>query len=96
MLPSAWLGEGHGGVYEPIHGSAPDIAGQGVANPMAAVLSGAMLLRHSLGLEQEALAIETAVETVLADGYRTVDIGVDGAQVVGTEEMGDLIVERLA
>jgi 3-isopropylmalate dehydrogenase len=96
MLPSAWLGEGHGGVYEPIHGSAPDIAGQGVANPMAAVLSGAMLLRYSLGLEQEALAIESAVETVLADGYRTVDIGVDGAQVVGTGEMGDLIVERLA
>jgi 3-isopropylmalate dehydrogenase len=96
MLPSAWLGEGHGGVYEPIHGSAPDIAGQGVANPIAAVLSGAMLLRHSLGLEQEALAIEAAVETVLADGYRTLDISVDGAQLVGTEEMGDLIVERIA
>jgi 3-isopropylmalate dehydrogenase len=96
MLPSAWLGEGHGGVFEPIHGSAPDISGQGVANPIAAVLSGAMLLRHSLGLEDEALAIETAVETVLADGYRTLDIRVDGTQLVGTREMGDLIAERIA
>jgi len=96
MLPSAWLGEGHGGVFEPIHGSAPDIAGQGVANPIAAVLSGAMLLRHSLGLEREAVAIETAVETVLVEGYRTLDIRVDGTRLVGPQEMGDLIAERIA
>ena len=96
MLPSAWLGEGHGGVFEPIHGSAPDIAGQGVSNPMAAILSGAMLLRYSLSLEDEARAIERAVETVLDEGYRTPDIHVDGSALVGSEEMGDLIAERIA
>jgi 3-isopropylmalate dehydrogenase len=95
MLPSAWLGEGHGGVYEPIHGSAPDIAGQGVANPIAAILSAAMLLRHSLDLEDEARAIEDAVEAVLDEGYRTLDISVDHAQLVGPQEMGDLIAERI-
>ncbi len=95
MLPSAWLGEGHGGVYEPIHGSAPDIAGQGVSNPMAAILSAAMLLRYALGLDDEALAIERAVETVLDEGYRTLDLRVDGDTVVGAEEMGDLIAQRI-
>jgi 3-isopropylmalate dehydrogenase len=95
MLPSAWLGEGHGGVFEPIHGSAPDIAGQGVSNPMAAILSGAMLLRYSLGLETEAHAIERAVEAALDEGYRTPDIHVDGNHLVGAQEMGDVIAERI-
>ena len=95
MLPSAWLGEGHGGVYEPIHGSAPDIAGQGVSNPMAAILSAAMLLRHALGLEEEAQCIEAAVETVLDEGYRTQDLHLDGHRLVGAEEMGDLITQRI-
>ncbi len=74
MLPSASLGEGRLGLYEPIHGSAPDIAGQGIANPLAAILSAAMLLRHSLELEQEAQAIEAAVSAVLDAGYRTADL----------------------
>jgi 3-isopropylmalate dehydrogenase len=91
MLPSASLSDGTFGVYEPIHGSAPDIAGQGVANPLGTVLSGAMLLRHSLGLEDEAEAIERAVETVLDEGYRTPDIAGVGTRGVGTEEMGDLV-----
>ncbi len=95
MLPSAWLGEGHGGVFEPIHGSAPDIAGQGVSNPIAAILSAAMLLRYSLGLEEEAQAIERAVAAVLDEGYRTPDIHVDGGALVGSQEMGDLIAERI-
>lgn len=77
MLPSASLGEGHVGLYEPIHGSAPDIAGQGIANPLGTVLSAAMLLRHSLDLESEASAIEAAVETTLEDGVRGRDIGGD-------------------
>jgi 3-isopropylmalate dehydrogenase len=92
MLPSASLGEGRNGVYEPIHGSAPDIVGQGVANPLATILSTAMLLRHSLGLEQEAQAAEAAVEQVLAQGYRTPDIAGPETQVVGTREMGDRVV----
>lgn len=95
MLPSAWLGEGHGGVYEPIHGSAPDIAGQGVANPIAAILSASMLLHYSLGLEEEARAIERAVEAVLDEGYRTLDIHVDGTDLVGSQKMGELIAERI-
>jgi 3-isopropylmalate dehydrogenase len=75
LLPSASLGEGRRGLYEPIHGSAPDIAGQGVANPVGAILSAALLLRHSLGLETEAAAIETAVEHVLQHGPHSRDIG---------------------
>jgi 3-isopropylmalate dehydrogenase len=97
MLPSASLSTGRFGVYEPIHGSAPDIAGAGVANPLATILSVAMLLRHSLGLEDEAQAVEAAVEAVLAEGHRTPDIA-DAAmetEVVGTEAMGDLVVARL-
>lgn len=77
MLPSASLGEGRMGLYEPIHGSAPDIAGKGIANPVGTVLSAAMLLRHSLGLEQEAQCIEAAVQKTLADGIRGKDIGGD-------------------
>jgi 3-isopropylmalate dehydrogenase len=95
MLPSASLGEGRVGVYEPIHGSAPDIVGQGVANPLAAILSVAMLLRHSLGLEGEARAVEGAVEAVLAEGYRTKDIHGENTILVGTAEMGDLVAERI-
>jgi 3-isopropylmalate dehydrogenase len=75
LLPSASLGEGKAGLYEPIHGSAPDIAGQGVANPVGAILSAAMLLRHSLGLEQEAATVEAAVAEVVEHGPRTRDIG---------------------
>jgi len=101
MLPSASLGEDVNsaglprGLYEPIHGSAPDIAGQGVANPLAAILSAAMLLRHSLGLEQEAKTVEEAVSAVLSDGYRTADIARSGERTVGTEEMGTAVRERI-
>lgn len=95
MLPSAALGDSHRGVYEPIHGSAPDIAGQGIANPLGAILSVAMLLHHSLGLEDEAQAIEEAVEDVLAGDYRTQDIHVEGTALAGTAEMGSLIAERV-
>ncbi len=95
MLPSAALGEGSLGLYEPIHGSAPDIAGQGKANPLATILSAAMLLRSSLGLEDEAIKVETAVAQVLAAGHRTADLARAGEKVVGTQEMGDLIVAAL-
>lgn len=97
MLPSASLGEGRNGLYEPIHGSAPDIVGQGVANPIAAILSAAMLLRHSLGLEDEAQAVEDAVQAVLdaPQGDRTRDIYEENSTLVGTREMGSLIVGRI-
>ncbi|MCJ7739146.1 MAG: 3-isopropylmalate dehydrogenase [Anaerolineae bacterium] len=95
MLPSASLGEGSNGVYEPIHGSAPDIAGQGIANPLATILSTAMLLRHSLTLKPEAAAIEKAVAAVLAAGYRTPDIAEPGIDTLSTQEMGMRVVEAL-
>lgn len=95
MLPSASLGEGTLGMYEPIHGSAPDIAGKGIANPLATILSAAMMLRYSFALEKEAKAIENAVEKVLEDGYRTSDIMSEGNKLVGTKEMGQLVIERL-
>jgi 3-isopropylmalate dehydrogenase len=95
VLPSASLGEGRRGLYEPIHGSAPDIAGRGIANPIGTILSAALLLRHSLGLEREALAIETAVGRVLDAGARTADIAAPGAKTVGTGEMGAAIVAAL-
>ncbi len=95
MLPSASLGDDGPGLYEPIHGSAPDIAGQGIANPLATILAAAMLLRHSLSLPAEADAIESAVAQVLADGLRTADIA-RGAQATGTEEMGAAVVQRLS
>ena len=91
MLPSASLAEGTFGLYEPIHGSAPDIAGKGIANPLAAILSAAMLLRYSLSLEEEARAIEMAVDRALAQGYRAADIAQEDSEVLGTVEMGDLI-----
>lgn len=94
MLPSASLG-GKVGLFEPVHGSAPDIAGQGIANPLATILSAAMLLRHSLNLPAAANRIEQAVETVLAEGYRTADIMQPGCQQVSTVEMGDLIAGKV-
>lgn len=95
MLPSASLAHGKFGLYEPIHGSAPDIAGQDKSNPLATILSTAMMLRYSFDLEEEAQAIETAVEKVLSAGYRTGDIHSQGAKLVGTREMGMLVVENL-
>ncbi len=100
MLPSASLGTrrtAHGtfGLYEPIHGSAPDIAGQEKANPIAAILTTALLLRYSLGLTQEAEAIEAAVEQSINDGYRTEDLQEPGKKVLGTKEMGKQIIEQL-
>ena len=83
------------GLYEPIHGSAPDIAGRDIANPLGTILSGALLLRHSLGLEQEAAAIERAVSQVLDEGYRTGDIFSAGCMKVGCTQMGDLVAERV-
>jgi 3-isopropylmalate dehydrogenase len=96
LLPSASLGEGRRGLYEPVHGSAPGIAGQGIANPLAAILSGAMLLRHSLKLETEAQAVEAAVTSVLGAGYRTSDIALPGQPVVTTQQMGDLVAATLS
>lgn len=95
MLSSASLNEGKFGLYEPSHGSAPDIAGKGIANPIATILSAAMMLRFSFDLDREADAIEDAVRKVLADGYRTIDIMADGMTQVGTVEMGKLICERI-
>jgi 3-isopropylmalate dehydrogenase len=91
MLPSASLGKDTPGLYEPIHGSAPKYTGMNVVNPIATILSGAMLLRHSLGLGEEATAVESAVVAVLQAGYRTRDIAEEGRQPIGTQEMGDLI-----
>jgi 3-isopropylmalate dehydrogenase len=95
MLPSASVNDGTVGLYEPIHGSAPDIAGQNKANPCATILSAAMLLRHSLGLEAEAKAIEDAVTSVLQKGLRTGDITESGVTPVGTVEMGDAIAAAI-
>ena len=95
MLPSASLGEGTLGLYEPVHGSAPDITGKGTANPLATILSAAMLLRYSLDLEDEGAKVEWAVGTVLDQGYRTPDIAEEGCVPVGTKEMGDLIVRAI-
>lgn len=96
MLPSASLGENSFGLYEPIHGSAPDIVGQDKANPIATILSIAMLLRHTLNLEKEAKTVEDAVNKVLKEGYRTGDIMSPGKTLVGTNKMGELIVDRLS
>jgi 3-isopropylmalate dehydrogenase len=95
MLPSASLDAGNKGLYEPIHGSAPDIAGKGVANPLATILSAAMMLRYSLGQSEAADRIEGAVQQVLAQGYRTADIHTPGTRKVGTVEMGDAVVAAL-
>ncbi len=95
MLASASLNDTKFGLYEPSHGSAPDIAGQDIANPIATVLSAAMMLRYSLDLDKEADAIEAAVKAVLEEGYRTVDIMSEGCTRVGCKEMGQLIAERI-
>ncbi len=107
MLPSASLGDGGPGVFEPVHGSAPDIAGKGTANPLAAILSAALMLRHGLGMDAEAEAVEQAVESALAQGIRTPDLGWVAAEVppmsdlpaeveVGTEEMTAAVLAELA
>lgn len=95
MLPSASLDAGGKGLYEPIHGSAPDIAGQGIANPLATILSAAMMLRHSLARPDAAERVERAVAQVLRDGYRTADLYTEGTRKVGTGEMGEAVVARL-
>jgi 3-isopropylmalate dehydrogenase len=98
MLPSASLGAGGIGLYEPVHGSAPDIAGQDVANPLAAILSAAMLLEHSLGQTSAAQAIRDAVTAVLNDGYRTADLRLPGEErpTLGCRAMGDRVLARLS
>ena len=95
MLSSASLNETKFGLYEPSHGSAPDIAGQDKANPIATILSAAMMLRYSLDLDEEAKAVEDAVKKVLSEGYRTGDIMSEGCTLVGTRQMGDLICSRI-
>ena len=95
MLASSSLGDGTRGLYEPIHGSAPDIAGLDIANPVATVLSAAMMLRDSFGLTEECYAVERAVECVLEKGYRTADIMSDGMKQIGCREMARLIAENI-
>lgn len=96
MLPSASIGESKLGMYEPIHGSAPDIAGKGIANPIATILSCAMMLRYSFGLSEEAACIEAAVEKALNDGHRTADIAAEGDKVLSTSEMGAIVRANIA
>ncbi len=95
MLPSASMGETSLGMYEPIHGSAPDIAGKGIANPIATILSTAMMMRYSFNLPEEADAIEAACEKALNDGYRTADIAKPGESVLSTSEMGEIVRQNL-
>jgi 3-isopropylmalate dehydrogenase len=96
MLPSASLSTGHKGLYEPVHGTAPDIAGQNLANPLASILSMAMMLRLSFHLPELALKVERSVQRVLAEGLRTGDIYQPGCEKVGTQEMGNAVVKALA
>jgi 3-isopropylmalate dehydrogenase len=95
MLPSASLGEKPPGLFEPIHGSAPDISGKGIANPLATILSGALLLRYSLGLLAEAEAIERAVDRALEKGYRTADLATEGEHPISTKEMTERVLQEL-
>ncbi|MGI9233116.1 MAG: isocitrate/isopropylmalate family dehydrogenase, partial [Woeseiaceae bacterium] len=95
MLPSASLGDSRRGLYEPIHGSAPDIAGQGIANPCAAIASAALLMRHSLSLEDEAAATEAAIASAITNGARTADIAGPGETPISTAEMTDEIIRCL-
>ena len=95
MLPSASFGSGRGALYEPVHGTAPDIAGQDKANPIAMILSAAMMLRRSFGLRAEADAIEEAIDQALEDGYRTADIAQKGMKTCGTQEMTDAVIQRM-
>ena len=96
MLPSASLGDGSRGIYEPIHGSAPDIAGQDIANPCGAIASAALLLRHSLGLDDEANAVEAAIGTAISSGARTADIATDDESSISTTAMTDLIISGIS
>jgi 3-isopropylmalate dehydrogenase len=96
MLPSASVGDSTRGLYEPIHGSAPDIAGKGIANPCGSIASTALLLRYSLGLEEEAIAVETAIASVISDGKRTADIATAADQTLSTTEMTDAIIQKLS
>jgi len=95
LLPSASIGEGGPGLYEPIHGSAPDIAGRGTANPVGMILSAAMMCRESLGWAEEAACIESAVDEVIAEGSRTADLARNGEDAIGTAEMGARIIEAM-
>ena len=95
MLPSASIGTEKIAMYEPIHGSAPDITGMGIANPLATILSVAMMLRYSFGMNQEAEKIENAVHQVLEQDYRTKDLAQNNTKVVSTKEMGDLVIQAL-
>ena len=95
MLSSASLNETKFGLYEPSHGSAPDIAGMDIANPIATILSAAMMLRYSFDMDKEAEAVEQAVQQVLTEGWRTTDIMAEGCTKVGTTKMGDLIAEKI-
>ncbi len=95
MLPSASLGEGKAGLYEPVHGSAPDLAGRGLANPVGTILSAAMLLRYSYGLPREATAVEEAVDRVLQKGFGTPDLRGRGGREIGTRQMGELVAGEI-
>ena len=95
MLPSASLSDKNPGMYEPIHGSAPDLKGKNTVNPIATILSAAMMMRYSFGLDEAAIDIENAVKSVLKTGYRTQDIFSQGTQLVGTTQMGDLIAKEI-
>ena len=95
MCPSASLGDGKSGLYEPIHGTAPDIAGQGIANPIGMILSVAMMLQYSFDMDKAAQDIEDAVDAVLDKGYRTADIAEKDKKTVGTGEMGDMITQEI-
>ena len=96
MLPSASLGDGSAGLYEPIHGSAPDIAGKGIANPCASIASIAMMLRHSLDLDTEAEAVEAALASAISNGARTADIAADGDRILSTREMTEAVISALS
>lgn len=95
MLPSASLGASKTGLFEPIHGSAPDLAGKDIANPLATILSCGMMLKYGFGMEREASAVFEAVNKVLDKGYRTVDIMQHGMTIVGTERMGSLVADSI-
>ena len=95
LLPSASIGDGRRGLYEPIHGSAPDIAGKGIANPIGTILSVALLLKHSLGLEAEAAAVEAAVSKAIDRGARTADFAEKGRDTLSTRAMGDAVLAAL-
>ena len=95
MLPSASMGSGKTGMFEPIHGSAPDIAGKGIANPIASILSAAMMFKYSFGLDRESDLINDAVKKALDSGFRTADIAKNGGKICSTGEMGKAVLENI-